>query len=124
MNNLVFWWTLWWTTSTYNHAVHHKKFVRYAKKIRELTALEVKKLTKDGIYCLGGVSGLNLRIRGNSALYTLRYLNKNKNRREVSLGSRDQISLAEAKKMAYAARVDIAGTESRFRNFESELIVH
>ena len=77
------------------------------KKVRERTALEVKKLSKDGFYSLGGVTGLYLRIRGNSALFTLRYSDKNKTRREISLGSRDQMSLAEAKKLAFAARVDL-----------------
>ena len=58
-----------------------------AKKVKELTALEVKKLSKDGFYPLGGVTGLYLRIRKNSALYTLRYSDKNLVRREFSLGS-------------------------------------
>ena len=79
-----------------------------AKKVKELTALEVKKLSKDGFYPLGGVTGLYLRIRKNSALYTLRYSDKNLVRREFSLGSRDQISLSQAKKLAMEARLDLS----------------
>lgn len=79
-----------------------------AKKVKELTALEVKKLSKDGFYPLGGVTGLYLRIRKNSALYTLRYSDKNQVRRELSLGSRDLISLTQAKTLAMTARLDLA----------------
>lgn len=78
-----------------------------SKRVPELTALEVKKLKEDGFYPLGGVPGLYLRIRNSSALFTLRYTSPNKTRREISLGSREQLTLAEAKKLALQARLDI-----------------
>ena len=69
------------------------------KRAKELTALAVSKLKKNGVYAVGGVPGLYLQIIGNSRSWILRKKIGGKER-WLGLGSCAQVSLAAARDTA------------------------
>lgn len=86
------------------------------KKAKELSALAVSKLKRDGKYAVGGADGLHLRVVGNSKTWVLRIVVGTKidaqgiqvpHRRDISLGSYPEITLAEARDSAYLMRKQI-----------------
>lgn len=86
------------------------------KKAKELSALAVSKLRADGKYAVGGADGLHLRVVGRSKTWILRVAVGNKldasgkmvsHRRDISLGSYPEVSLAEARDKAYLIRKQI-----------------
>ncbi len=74
------------------------------KKARELSALEVKRLSEPGRHAVGGVSGLYLQVTpGAGRSWILRTL-VGKRRREMGLGGYPDVGLADARDAARIAR--------------------
>ena len=69
------------------------------KKAKELTAMAVSKIKKDGLHAVGGVPGLYLQIIGNSRSWLFR-VSIGGRRREIGLGSCALVLLAEARNKA------------------------
>lgn len=76
---------------------------------RELTVLEVRKLGQ-GTFAVGGARGLYLRKSPKQSFFFLRYSNAT-GRHDLSLGSYPETSLAEARKRAVLARIEIDAGE-------------
>lgn len=78
-----------------------------ARKAKELSALEVNRLTKPGRYAVGGVAGLEMQISEKGArVWVLRVMIAGK-RREMGLGGYPDVTLAGAREAARAARVKL-----------------
>lgn len=74
------------------------------KKAKELSALEVQRLTKPGLYAVGGVSGLQLQVLPSGArTWVLRIVIGGK-RRDMGLGGFPDVTLAGAREKAREAR--------------------
>ena len=73
-----------------------------AKRILEMTAMEVSRLRDDGAYAVGGVPGLYLQIIGGSRVWVYRFVHL-RQRRRMGLGSYPSISLAAAREAARTA---------------------
>jgi len=74
------------------------------KKSRELSALEVKRLTRPGAHAVGFISGLQLVVKNTGAKsWVLRTMIGN-NRRNIGLGGYPEVSLAEAREKAREAK--------------------
>ncbi|SFE09350.1 tyrosine-type recombinase/integrase [Paracidovorax konjaci] len=81
------------------------------KRILEKTALEVSRLRDDGVYAVGGASGLHLQIIGGSRVWVFRYRFMAQ-RRRMGLGSYPGVSLAAAREAArQAIALRDAGTD-------------
>lgn len=78
------------------------------KKAEELSALAVKRLTTPGTYAVGGAPGLMLQIAGKHARSWILRATIAGRRREIGLGSFDDVSLAQAREKARAMRSKIA----------------
>ena len=65
------------------------------KRILGKTSLEVSRLRSDGSYVVGGVTGLYLKIEGDSRAWVLRYVHGG-HRRRMGLGSYPLVGQAEA----------------------------
>lgn len=71
---------------------------------RELTPLELKSLSKPGLYAVGGVAGLYLQVaRGGSKSWILR-ATVGKKRRDIGLGGFPTVTLQQARDAAREAR--------------------
>lgn len=82
-----------------------------AKKAKELSALEVGRLTAPGLHFVGGVAGLALQVTtAQSRSWILRVMIGGK-RREMGLGGYPDVSLAGAREAARAARAQIKSGE-------------
>ena len=78
-----------------------------ARKTKELSALEVSRLTKPGLFFVGGVAGLALQVTTTGARsWVLRAMVGGK-RREMGLGGFPDVTLAGAREAARAARAKI-----------------
>lgn len=74
------------------------------KKAKELSALEVQRLTKPGLYAVGGVAGLQLQVLPSGArTWVLRVVIGGK-RRDMGLGGYPDVTLAGAREKAREAR--------------------
>lgn len=73
-----------------------------AKRILEMTALEVSRLRVEGSHAVGGASGLYLRVEGGSRTWVLRYTYM-RHRRRMGLGGYPIVTLAVAREAARAA---------------------
>lgn len=77
------------------------------KKVKEFTALEVKRKDHPGLYAVGGVAGLLLQVsEGGAKSWILRAMVGLK-RREIGLGGYPGVSLADARAKAQEARYQI-----------------
>jgi len=76
------------------------------KVARELNAMQVMRLKTDGSYAVGGVAGLLLRVEDGSREWVLRFVVNGK-RRRMGLGAVRDVSLAQARELARAARLKI-----------------
>lgn len=77
-------------------------------KTKELTAIEVKRLTEPGFYAVGGATGLYLNIaKGGSRSWILRATIAGK-RRDIGLGGFTDVSLARARERAKDFREKIS----------------
>ncbi|MFH7325891.1 tyrosine-type recombinase/integrase [Desulfurivibrio sp. C05AmB] len=85
------------------------------KRAKELSAIEVKRLTKPGLYAVGGVAGLHLSVSPSGARsWILRYATGQTStsstgreyavRRDLGLGAYPEISLAMARQKAVEAK--------------------
>ncbi len=92
------------------------KVIRCQKLQKKLTALAVSKIKKEGRHAVGGVSGLSLKVAGNSRSWVLNMLmgtRINKEGKEVpkrlflGLGSYPGMTLAEARDKARELRNEI-----------------
>ncbi len=74
------------------------------KKAKELSAMEVKRITRKGLHAVGGVAGLLLQVRpSGTRSWILRVLIGSK-RRDIGLGGYPDVSLALARKSAIEVR--------------------
>lgn len=81
------------------------------KRAKELSALEVGRLTATGLHAVGGVPGLYLQINGAAKSWILRVTVGSK-RRDMGLGGFPAVTLAQAREKARTARDNIdAGTD-------------
>jgi integrase len=77
------------------------------KKARELSALQVARLTEPGLHAVGQVAGLQIRVApGGSRSWILRVMVGGK-RRDVGLGGYPDVTLADVRSKARAAREKI-----------------
>lgn len=74
------------------------------KKAKELTALEVKRLTKPGLHAVGGVAGLYLQVTHSGARSWILRATVGKRRRDIGLGGYPDVPLAQAREKAREAR--------------------
>ena len=74
------------------------------KKAKELSALEINRLTAPGMVAVGGVSGLYMHINGNGAKSWILRAAVGTKRRDMGLGGYPDVTLAGAKERARAAR--------------------
>lgn len=77
------------------------------RKAKELGALQVGRLTGDGLHAVGGVPGLHLQIRGEARSWVLRAKVGDK-RRDIGLGGVDAVTLSQAREKARTLRAKIA----------------
>ena len=77
------------------------------KKAKELSALTVGRLIAPGHYAVGGVAGLYLFVSGESARSWVLRVMIGKKRRHVGLGGYPDVTLAQARDKARAAREQI-----------------
>lgn len=70
------------------------------KKAKELAAVEVKRLTETGLYAVGGVAGLNLRVYDTGARCWVLRTRKSGKRRDYGLGGFPDVTLAQARERA------------------------
>lgn len=74
------------------------------KKVREMSAVEVRNITKEGLHAVGGVAGLCLSVSGTgSRSWILRAMVGHK-RREIGLGGYPDVTLAQARDAARQKR--------------------
>ena len=69
------------------------------KIARELTAIEISRLNKQGKHAVGGVPGLMFQVNGGSRSWIYRYMLNGK-RRDMGLGPYPAVTLAKAKESA------------------------
>ncbi len=77
------------------------------KKAKELSAVQVKRLTKPGFYSVGGVSGLSLQVKETGARSWILRAKIGAKRRDVGLGGFSDVTLADARDSAREAREQI-----------------
>ena len=69
------------------------------KVAKQLTDLQVRSLKDDGVFAVGGVAGLCVRVQSQQKTFFLRY-SFNGRRREISIGHYPVIGLADARNKA------------------------
>lgn len=74
------------------------------KKARELSAVQVNRLTSPGFYAVGGVAGLHLQVKGTGARSWILRATVGSHRRDIGLGGYPDVTLAMAREGARAAR--------------------
>lgn len=77
------------------------------KVAAELSALQVRRLSKPGLHAVGGVPGLYLSVSENQGRSWILRVKIDAKRREIGLGSFPSVSLADARDKARAMRADI-----------------
>lgn len=77
------------------------------KRSREMTAIEVKRLTSPGFHAVGGVQGLHLRVNEGAGRSWILRVTVGGKRRDVGLGSFPTVSLAQARLAAQDAHARI-----------------
>ena len=79
-----------------------------ARKAKELSALEVSRLKKTGLYFVGGIPGLILQVTGPDAKSWILRATVGGKRRDIGLGGFPAVTLAGAKEAARATREKIS----------------
>lgn len=77
------------------------------RKAKEMSALEVRNLTKPGLHFVGGVAGLALQVTESGARSWILRAQVGKKRRDMGLGGFPDVALAQAREEARAARTKI-----------------
>ncbi|NIC39401.1 integrase arm-type DNA-binding domain-containing protein [Halomonas desiderata] len=77
------------------------------KKARELSAVEVKRLTEPGLYAVGGVAGLQLQVSKTGARSWVLRVTVGAKRRDIGLGGYPDTPLTSAREKAREAREKI-----------------
>lgn len=78
------------------------------KKAKELTALEVGRLTKPGHHAVGGVAGLSLYVSNDGARSWVMRIVVGSKRRHAGLGGYPDVTHAQAKEKARQMRADVS----------------
>ncbi|MFV1875601.1 Arm DNA-binding domain-containing protein [Nioella sp.] len=78
------------------------------RKPKELSALDVRRLSASGLHAVGGVAGLCLNITGSGAKSWILRATIGSRRREMGLGAFPDVGLAEARNLAREAKSVIA----------------
>ncbi len=78
------------------------------KKAKELSALEVRQLTKPGNHAVGGVAGLCLLVSATGARSWILRVTVGDKRREMGLGAFPDVPLADARAQAREAKAKVA----------------
>lgn len=74
------------------------------KKAKELSPIEVKRLTKPGLHAVGGVAGLLLQVTPTAARSWILRATVGSKRRDIGLGGYPDVTLAQARQRAREAR--------------------
>lgn len=77
------------------------------KKAKELSALEVNRLTAPGMHAIGGVAGLYLQVTDSGARSWILRATVGTRRRDIGLGGFPDVTLAGAREAARSARLKI-----------------
>lgn len=77
------------------------------KRVREMSAIEVKRLVEPGFHAVGGVPGLHLRINDGEGRSWILRSTVNGKRRDIGLGGFPDVSLALAREAARGTREQI-----------------
>ncbi|MDZ7852946.1 MAG: tyrosine-type recombinase/integrase [Halomonas sp.] len=77
------------------------------KRAKELTAIEVKRLTEPGFHAVGGVAGLHLTVKTPEARSWILRARVGSLRRDIGLGGYPDVSLAMAREYAREAKARI-----------------
>ena len=77
------------------------------KKAKELSAVQVRRLTKPGLHAVGGVAGLHLQVKDSGACSWILRAQIGSRRRDIGLGGFPDITLAGARDKAREAREQI-----------------
>ena len=67
------------------------------KRAKELTAIEVKRITRTGFHAVGGVAGLHLRVTDSGAKHWILRAKSGARRRDFGLGPYPEVLLAQAR---------------------------
>lgn len=78
------------------------------RKPKELSALDVRRLSASGLHAVGGVAGLCLNITDSGAKSWIFRATVGNRRREMGLGAYPDVGLAEARNLAREAKLVIA----------------
>ena len=86
-----------------------------------LSDLQIRRLKEDGVYAVGGVPGLMLRVKGNHKAFFIRYMSPvTKKRREMAIGAYGVYSLKQARDRAAELRMQIGdGTDPLYLREEN-----
>ena len=77
------------------------------KKAQELSAVQVKRLTKPGLHAVGGVAGLQLQVKQTGARSWILRAQIGAHRRDIGLGGYPDVTLAAARERVREARETI-----------------
>ena len=77
------------------------------KKAKELSAIEVQRLTTQGLHFVGGVAGLALQVLPSGGRSWVLRTKVGSKRRDMGLGGYPDVPLADARAAARAARAKI-----------------
>ena len=73
-----------------------------------LSDLQIRRLKEDGVYAVGGVPGLMLRVKGNHKAFFIRYMSPvTKKRREMAIGAYGVYSLKLSSDNRMDPQIDI-----------------
>lgn len=86
-----------------------------------LSDLQIRRLKEDGVYAVGGVPGLMLRVKGNHKAFFIRYMSPvTKKRREMAIGAYGVYTLKQARDRAAELRMQIGdGTDPLYLREEN-----
>lgn len=74
------------------------------KVAKELSAIEVKRITKEGLHSVGGVVGLHLQVTASGVRTWILRIKVGEKRRDIGLGGFPEVTLAEAREAALENR--------------------
>ena len=77
------------------------------KKAKELSPVQVKRLTQPGFYAAGGVAGLHLQVKDSGARSWILRAKIGDRRRDIGLGGYPDVRLGDARDSARKAREQI-----------------